>query len=166
MTACELVEKGPILHVESTVMVSPVFCMSGFEHISWTTLPPVALISLSVSASMQCSAVCAGRLPPSNAILSSHSPGLRAGRSAAAAGAAKMRANARDGSHRRIVISFSARAMNSPAGSARHYGQIKAVAGVPDSGSSHDEYVFDWELRNRRAFDYNSHLYIDYVTNI
>src|SRR6476661_1752393 len=164
MTACELVEKSPILHVESTVMVSAVFCMSGFEHISWTTLPPVALISLSVSASMQCSAVCAGRLPPSNAILSSHSPGLRAGRSAAAAGAAKVRANAKDDSHRRIVISFSARAMNSPAGSARHCGQIKAVAEVPYFRVI--ARIFVRRRGNRKEYDYNLHLHIDYVTNI
>ena len=70
-----------MLQTESTTMVLPTFCTSCFEHLSPRMPPPMEFIALSVSASMQCCMVCAGRLRLSNVIVISHRPALRAGMS-------------------------------------------------------------------------------------
>src|SRR3977135_1940401 len=87
-----------MLQTASTTKVLPSFLPPCFEHMSFRMSPPIELISLSVSASMQCWAVGIGMLRPSIVIVISHRPALRAGRSSDVAGAALMTAmNTNDG---------------------------------------------------------------------
>src|SRR6266540_843269 len=97
MTPCDVVVACPILHTESTVMVPPDCCTSCWEHMSFHMLPPMELISLSVSASMHCWMTCGGMLRPSNVIFISHRPGVCGGMSIATADDAERQATATSG---------------------------------------------------------------------
>src|SRR5262249_62394806 len=89
----------PNLQLESMTKVLPERLISCFEQDSWPTLN-FSCNSLSVAASMQCCMAGGVTCEFSSTILISHSPGLRVGRSIAAAGAGDEAAGAQGGGPR------------------------------------------------------------------
>src|SRR5262249_51464496 len=118
------------LQTESMTMVSPTFCTSCFAHIL-PMLPPTEFISLSVSASMQCWALCAGILPPSNAVFISPRPALGGGISSGGGGWGEGGGRAASGRHLGPGVSFEVRL---DGGRGRHWQENKGGAGAPPCG--------------------------------
>src|SRR3954470_5241438 len=85
MTARVVVCTSPILQTEPTVTTAPSRLISFLPHAPFIAFVPALDIMVSVEASMHIRTSCDGMLVPGELVATTHSPGLRCGRSTARA---------------------------------------------------------------------------------